>query len=226
MPIRKEPLLPKYIYHIFNKTIDDKQVFKGNDYSLAFYQRLIYYRSTKSVLSFSKLKELSDENLLKLELQTSLKKDFRVEVLNYSLMPNHFHLLLMQLTDTGITEYMSQTINSFTRYYNVKNDRKGQVFLHDFKAVMIKTDEQLIHTSRYIDLNSYSSGLARDANKLEQYKWSGYKAYINGEFKDPLINTKPILKMFDDDREKYKEFVLDRADYQKSLEIIKHTLNY
>ena len=141
-------------------------------------------------------------------------------------MPNHFHLLLMQLTDTGITEYMSQTINAFTRYYNVKNARKGQVFLHHFKAVMIKTDEQLIHTSRYIDLNSFSSGIVNDTKDLELYKWSGYKAYIDGNYKDTLINTRLILQMFDNDREKYKEFVLDRAAYQKSLEIIKHIIDY
>jgi len=150
MSIRKEPLIKKNIYHVFDKTIDDKQIFKSNAYCSEFYERLVYYKSTKSIISFSKLKELSDENLLELELQTNLKKDFRVDVLNYSLMPNHFHLLLMQLTDTGITEYMSQAINSFTRFFNLKNERKGQVFLHDFKAVMIKTDEQLIHTSRYM----------------------------------------------------------------------------
>ena len=226
MPIRKEPLLKGNIYHVFNKTIDDKQIFKSNNYSAEFYQRLSYYKSIKSERSFSKLKFLNNENLLEMQLQTRLRKDFQVDVLNYSFMPNHFHLLIMQLTDKGITEYMSKVINSFTRYYNLKNSRKGQVFLHDFKAVMIKTDEQLMHTSRYIDLNSNSSGLISDVAQLELYRWSGYRAYINEKVDDVLINTKPILKMFDDDRDEYKKFVLDRADYQKSLEIIKHTMNY
>ena len=91
---------------------------------------------------------------------------------------------------------------------------------------MIKTDEQLIHTSRYIDLNSFSSGIVNDTKDLELYKWSGYKAYIDENYKDTLINTRLILQMFDNDREKYKEFVLDRAAYQKSLEIIKHIVDY
>ena len=222
MSVRKEPFITNYIYHVFNKTIDDKQIFKSNHYSSEFYQRLVYYRSSKSEQSFSKLRFLSNETLLELQLQTSLRKNFRVDILKYSLMPNHFHLLVKQLTDAGITEYISQVINSFTRYFNLKNGRKGQIFLHDFKATMIKTDEQLIHTSRYIDLNPFSSGIVTSVKDLESYKWGGYRAYIDGDYPESLVNTKPILKMFDNDRERYKEFVLDRADYQKSLEIIKH----
>ena len=98
--------------------------------------------------------------------------------------------------------------------------------MHDFKAVMIKTDEQLMHTSRYIDLNSNSSGLISNSGELEQYQWSGYKGYIDEKVNDSLINTKPILRMFDNDREKYRLFVLDRADYQKELEVIKRTMNF
>ena len=223
MSIRKEPFITNYIYHVFNKTIDDRQVFKNNNYSSEFHQRLVYYRSIKSTRSFSKLKSLSKDNLIELELQTSLKKDFRVDILNYSFMPNHFHLLIKQLADIGITEYISQVVNSFTRYYNLKNGRKGQIFLHDFKATTIKTDEQLIHTSRYIDLNANSSSVINNVKDLESYKWAGYKAYIDENYVEPLVNTKPILEMFDNNRQKYKEFVLDRADYQKSLEIIKHS---
>ena len=77
-----------------------------------------------------------------------------MEIICYCLMPNHLHLLLRQLMDGGISKFMSNFANSYTRYFNTKSKRKGPVFEGKFKAKRIETDEQLLHLSRHIHLNS------------------------------------------------------------------------
>jgi putative transposase len=220
MPIRKDPLTNNEIYHVFNKTIDEKKPFLLDSYASEFYERLFYYRSTLSIRSFSKLSILTASDLQQIKTDILLKDFFQVEILNYNFMPNHYHLLVRQLKDNGIKNLISNSINSFTKYSNLKQDRHGPIFLKDFKAVRILSDEQLIHTSRYIDLNQYSSGLVKNLKDLNTLKWAGLPAYL-GLKEDKLINTDFILGMFKDNEE-YKQFVFDRADYQKSLEIIKH----
>jgi len=219
MPSRKEPFVTGNIYHIFNKTIDRKRVFQQDTYARAFYDRLIYYRSTQAIISFSNLPRLKSKDLQYLKIKIDSKEHFQVEVFNYCLMPNHYHLLVKQLRDDGVKNFMSKTTNSFTRYLNVREKRQGQIFLKDFKAQRIISDEQLMHISRYIDLNYYSSGLVSNLEDLTRLTWLGFPAYL-GIKKDSLVNANPILGMFKDKQE-YKEFVFTRAEYQKELAYIK-----
>ena len=58
-----------------------------------------------------------------------------VDIICFVLMPNHFHLLLKQTSESGITKFMSKSINSFTRYINTKQERVGDLFQGVFKAV-------------------------------------------------------------------------------------------
>ena len=60
-----------------------------------------------------------------------------VEIICYCLMPNHFHFLLRQKKDSGITEFVSKISNSYTRYFNVKNKRIGPLLQGEFKAVYV-----------------------------------------------------------------------------------------
>lgn len=109
--------------------------------------------------------------------------------------------------------------HSYSKYFNLKNDRTGGLFQAMFKAVRIETDEQLIHVSRYIHLNPVSSMLIK-IEKLEDYLWSSFKDYIL-DTNSVLISPVLILKYFKS-KNKYKEFVFNQADYQKRLESIKH----
>lgn len=142
-----------------------------------------------------------------------------VEIICYCLMPNHFHFLLKQVREGGITEFISKISNSYTKYYNIKNNRVGPLLQGDFKAVHVESDEQLIHLSRYIHLNPLVGYVTKD---LEIYRWSSYREYIgldNSEIcaKDIILGQ---FKSLDD----YKQFVLDQEDYAKNLEMIKHQL--
>src|SRR3972149_5075404 len=72
------------------------------------------------------------------------RKYFMVDILSFCLLPNHYHFLIKQVTDKGVIRFMANISNSLTRNYNIKNDRKGPVFLPQFKSKRIKNQELLI----------------------------------------------------------------------------------
>ena len=221
MPSRRDIFINGGIYHIFNKTLDKIYIFKEEKICRLFQDTVSYYRSQKADLRLSHFRELPEDIRKSKEQILKLRKHFKIDILGYCLMPNHFHLILKQLADGGIIRFMSDVLNSLTRYYNSLNKRKGPVFLTQFKSNMIKSNEQLKHTSRYKHLNPYSSGLIKTYEELERYPWSSFGEYL-GLIEKPISNIKVIMNEFGHDRLRYKKFVLDNAEYQKTLEYVKH----
>lgn len=140
-----------------------------------------------------------------------------VEIICYCFMPNHFHLLLQQVQDSGITEFMGKVSNSYTRYYNTKYDRVGPLLQGEFKAVHVEDDEQVLHLSRYIHLNPLVGNVVKD---LDSYPWSSYQDYL---MNTRICSKEKVLSHFTSAQE-YKQFVLDREDYGRQLKYLKHQL--
>ena len=76
-----------------------------------------------------------------------------VELVCFTLMPNHFHLILKESKENGISRYMQRILNSYTKYFNVKNELSGHLFQGPFKMVHIEDDPQLLYLSAYIHRN-------------------------------------------------------------------------
>ncbi|MBI2601355.1 transposase [Candidatus Daviesbacteria bacterium] len=210
MPGRITPLVNNQFYHIFNRGNNKGDIFlQPRDYA-RFQKTFYYYQYAGPKLSFSKFSK-SNLNSFKPDPNQKL-----VEIICYCLMPNHFHFLIRQLKENGISIFISQLSNSYTKYFNTKHARVGSLLQGSFKSVLIETEEQLIHVSRYIHLNPVVSGLVKN---LDTYKWSSYLEYISGhEF---LCSPREILNLFPS-VEKYQEFTEDQIDYGTSLELLKH----
>ena len=217
--MRKTPLATGHVYHIFNRGVNKQAIFFDKSDYTRFLKAAIHYKSKSTKFGY----ELENERVSivddtgssgELALQPKVPK---VEVLAYCLMPNHFHFLIKQLEDEGITGFMRRLMNSYAHYINVKRKRVGPLFAGRFKNVLIETDEQFLHVSRYIHLNPLVSGLV---DSLEGYPWSSYACYVNGA-DDKLCSPDGVVKMFESATE-YKKFVLDQADYGRELERIKH----
>lgn len=221
MPARFTPLVTDQYYHIFNRGVNKQPIFQGvRDYKRSL--DILDFYSFNPKLRFSKFLLLSQEE--KSNFMDGLHKvnDKLVDIICFCLMPNHFHLLLNQLKDNGISKFMANLQNSFTRYFNTKHERIGPLLQGQFKAVLIEDDNQLLHVSRYIHLNPYSSYVVKDKEGLIEYKWSSFPEYL-GMVSSEICNKQIILSQFKN-VEDYKEFVLDQADYQRNLEEIKHLI--
>lgn len=206
------------IYHVFNRGVEKRPTFTDKRELDRSIITLDFYRFANLPLKLSRFLNLPEVERSKLK-QTLDSFEKLVEVICYCLMPNHFHFLLKQRTDVGISTFTANFTNSYTKYFNTKHERIGPLFQGLFKAVHIESDEQLIHVSRYIHLNPVSSYLI-EPEELENYKWSSFPEYMGLSNKN-ISNPKLVSDLFPS-KEKYKQFVLDQVDYARKLEQIKH----
>lgn len=211
MPYRNIPFIDEQYYHVYNRGNEKRRIFETSRDYQRFLKTIKYYQIEGPKPKFSHFPNLTFNKLDK------TKK--LVEIIAYCLMPNHFHLLIKQNRKNGITEFMSKLLNSYTKYYNTKYDRVGALLQGMFKAILIESDAQLIHVSRYIHLNPITSHLVK---KLDQYKWSSYQEYIENE-PEGFCAKEIILGQFKSAKD-YKQFVLDQVSYALDLEFIKHQI--
>ena len=225
MPYRQTVLATDEIYHIFNRGIARLPIFSSNKNYHRFLDLIDYYRFKDTPVSFSHLQKLTKEEREK--IVDNLKKEGKpqVEILCFCLMNNHFHFLLKQKTENGISKFISNLQNGYAKYFNIKTDRTGPLFQPMFKSVRVITDEQLLHVSRYIHLNPSTDFLV-EINDLEIYPWSSLSSYtIEGTSGYAFFDTTIILNLMGNQgKGKYKEFVFNQAEYQRELGKIKHLI--
>lgn len=207
MPYRKTQFVNGNYYHLYNRGVAKQLIFKEDRDYFRFLDTLNYYHYSGKKPKFSLRFKLKS---FKLNTKNPL-----IEIVAYCLMPNHFHLLVKQLRDNGIEELMTKLCDSYSTSYNIKYDRVGHLFQDTFKAVLVETDEQLLHLSRYIHLNPYVADLI---GIPEDYLWSSCREYF--ENRQAICQKDIILNNFQ--KLSYQNFVLDYSDYAKQLHQIQH----
>ncbi|MBI4991308.1 transposase [Candidatus Gottesmanbacteria bacterium] len=222
MPGRNIPLVSGEYYHIFNKGVAGQPVFNGKRDYQRFLETMSYYQNKNPSVRYSKFLTLSVEERNKILESLSKQHNFIVKFISYCLMPNHFHLLLQQTENNGIAKFTSNLTNSYTRYFNVKSKRLGPLFQGKFKAVRIEDDEQLLHVTRYIHLNPYTSYVIKTFDELVDYPYSSLGEYLKLR-KAGLVSKKQVLSHFKS-LKSFKEFTLNQANYQRELQNIKHLI--
>lgn len=211
---RKDPLVNGEIYHVFNRGIDKRTTFTSYNEYLRAYRTIKFYQVINPPIRFSSYLLLSEE--FRQKINKKLDGEKLTTIFAYCLMPNHFHFLIRQEVDGGISKFIGQFLNSYTRYFNTKNKRVGGLFLDQFKNNLISGEGQFLHVSRYIHLNPYSSCVVKNLDELIAYKWSSLREYLCVD-KDGLCNKSLVMDAFNNNKNQYKKFVLDRAEYQKEL---------
>ncbi len=196
-------------YHIFNRGVEQRLVFSDRRDYQRFLQTLDYYRFKNPPSRFSfksrSIKKPHDPSLL-------------VEIVAFCLMPNHFHLLLKQVEENGISIFLSKVSNSYTKYFNTKHKRVGPLLQGSFKAVRVESDEQLVHLSRYIHLNPLMGYLVKN---LKEYQFSSYNQFL--ELSDGFCQPEYVLAQFSSPAD-YEQFVLDQVDYGRAIKNMERLL--
>lgn len=217
MPVRITPLVNGEYYHVLNRGVAQQLIFSDKRDYKQMLLGLSYYRFATPPVRLSLFKTLSLENRTYLWKELQNKNEKLVEIIAFALMPNHFHLLLRQEAENGISTYMRRLSNSYTRFFNTKSVRNGPIFQGAFKAVHISTDDQLLHVSRYIHLNPVVSYVIQEKN-MWSYSFTSLPEYLG--YPDITLPA-PVLSQFFS-KDEYKRFVSDQVELGKSLEQIKH----
>jgi putative transposase len=129
-----------------------------------------------------------------------------VELLCYSLLTNHVHLVL-ETPQGNLSKMMQAFQTSYTVYINKRHGRSGHVFEQRYKAFLVDRDNYLLEVSRYVHLNAVA---ARLVERPAQHRWSSYASYLRGKG-IPGLKYQRILDYFAGGQGKqiaqYREFV-------------------
>lgn len=205
---------PGGVFHVYNRGVAKQDLFHDSQDYQHFLDTLSYYLESAPVLRFSRITPEDRTKLFSMPAEKPL-----VRILAYCLMPNHFHLMLREEVEGGVTTFMRRAMNSYTRAYNTRYKRVGTVFQGTFSAVAVNTHQHYLHLSRYIHLNPY---VARLIDSPPDYVWSSYPQYLRGNT-SRLVQSEDILGATGGS-EGYREFMEDYANYARDLSTIKSLL--
>lgn len=224
----RPPLVNNEIYHVVSRAVGDTVVF---DDEKDFYRGIfsIYeFNNTKPVeIWLRRLQRKKEKKTEILGCPTSQyldKRDRFVDVLAFSFMPNHLHLILKQLKDNGITEFMKKVNGGYAKYFNEKYERMGHLF-NKFRAVHIKDDNQLRAVFVYVHANLISliePGWKENGIKnpdkviefLENNKRHSYMDYLDKKA-FPSVTQRDFLSEFMGGPKGCKEAIDDWIKYKK-----------
>ena len=156
------------------------------------------------------------------------REDPLVEVGAYSLMPNHFHLLLHEKQENGISRFMQKIGTAYTMYFNIKHQRIGGLFVRPFRAKYVGDDIYFKQVAQYIHLNAaelfepeWKQGNVTSMMQLEHalrsYQYSSYQDYIGIDRVEKAIVDKTAFEAMYDELPDIKETLEAARAYYSDL---------
>lgn len=210
--MKKPTFTEGQIYHIYNRGVEKRNIFLNDGDLFRFIHGLFEFNDEESAVN---VKYYFNPETMRIESQSLNQRKPRkvlVEILVFTLMPNHFHLLLRQKKEKGIVKFMQKLGTGYTMYFNQKYKRVGGLFQGRFKAVLINEEAHFIHLPTYIHINplslNYGGSTSIDSldslKVLENYRWSSFPDYIGRKNFPSVTNREFLLSLFGGE-EKYKQ---------------------
>ena len=220
MSLRKDNLVSGQIYHIYNRGVDKRDIFMDDDDRFRFIHDLFEFNDENPTINLavnlkSKNNEIKEVGLPKIERRP---RKVLVEILAFCMMDNHYHIIVKQKVENGITEFMRKLGTGYTNYFNQKYERTGALFQGRFKSVCIKNDSHLMYLPIYIHLNPLDFKFHGWREKkiknykeaiefLDSYRWSSYMDYTGQKNFPSLIKKDFILSRIGDEKKFKKEMI-------------------
>jgi putative transposase len=209
---------PGEFYHIYNRGTEKRNVFMSRADRDRFLC-LLYFANQSDPADL----KLQGSTLLEIAEQRTGAP--LVEIIAYCLMPNHFHILLRELEEGGVSKFMQKLTTGYTMYFNKRHDRNGSLFQGRFKATHVADDRYLRYLISYIHLNPIKliepkwkeDGIAdrvRAERYLETYTYSSYLDYLGKEWPGAIILTREALPEYFASDNDFKTFVTEWLTYK------------
>ena len=137
------------LYHVINKGVDGRKIFIDTQDYARFVHDLYEFNDTAPALEFHRASSRT-ENVGR---GTSYIRKRLVDIHGWELMKNHFHLLLSERIENGITLFLRK-MSGYARYFNERHKRRGNLFQGNTKKILIARQEHFLYILHYIHLNS------------------------------------------------------------------------
>jgi putative transposase len=203
MPYRKVQFAPNEYYHLVNRGVGKKVLFKDKrDYSRFLFLILhLQYADTPRNISRHITYFVQHQVF---NINTEVLGNRLVELTAFTLMPNHFHLVVRELGDSNVSDYMQRVLNAYAKYFNTKYKVTGHLFEGPFRAVHVEDNDQLLYVSAYVHRNPIE--IANWKSRAHKYPWSSYQDYIGHNRWGGILQRDIILDQFESPSE-YKNYI-------------------
>ena len=214
-------------YHIYNRGNSKNSIFIGKNDNIRFMFLLFIANSKNPVRIDNIVRKCYKQGLPLLNVMKEIEREETlVDIGVYCLMPNHFHLLLHEKTEGGITKFMGKLLTGYSMYFNKKYERTGGLFEGTFKAEHADKDEYLKYLFAYIHLNPVKLiepkwrevgvvDKVRVKKYLKEYKYSSYFDYLGEEKEERLILNQEAFPGYFDEFKEFENFIDEWIDYNK-----------
>lgn len=223
------------LYHVMNKGVDGRQIFLDTQDYARFVHDLYEFNDTAPALQFTRISHPAT-NVGRTTSNMGKRKRL-VDIHGWELMKDHYHLLLSERVEGGITLFLRK-LSGYARYFNERHKRRGTLLQGRTKRILIDRQEHFLYILHYLHLNSldYLSGAKkwRERDKgivpeiskvltyLKSYRWSSYPDYCGIPNFPSILTTSLFSNALDADYiSSLKEYLADRTDEEidlKSLE--------
>ena len=218
MSIRNISFVQGEYYHIYNR---------GNSKQKIFHDKEDYERFIGLIYACNQNGSLRSDEL---EKDQGLLDVFRAEIIvrigAYCLMPNHFHILITEVEENGISRFVQKFTTAYVMYYNKKYKRTGSLFEGKFKARHSDSDVYLKYLFSYINLNpvkliqsDWKEKGIKDKEKvikfLNDYKYSSFLDYLDVQRVQNKILDRNYFPKYFPNKESFVEEIFDWINYEK-----------
>lgn len=204
-------------YHIYCRGVEKRNIFLDNEDRERFQALLFLCNGTKPVV----YRLVQGSTLYQTDVGEKI-----TAIGAHTLMPNHFHILVKEISENGITEFMQKINTAYSMYFNKKYERVGPLFQGTFGAEHITRDEHLKYLFAYIHLNLIKliepkwkevgiKNLERAKNYLENYSFSSYLSYCGKTRKEGSILSTEDFPEYFLQKHDFKDFINEWLTFSK-----------
>jgi len=214
------------LYHLLNRGVDKRQIFLDNQDRARFVHNLYEFNDKPSAANTRRRVPPDSPEGIMFDLRgRTFERDPLVDIHGWCIMGNHYHLLVSERGEGGVTKFLMKLNVGYAKYFNERYKRVGTLFQGRTKRIHINTDAYFLHILHYIHLNPLDflrgaeswrtleiENVKKALDHLDEYRWSSYLDYC-GKKNFPSIITKELFG------DVFKNYPRTIAAYLKDIEL-------
>jgi putative transposase len=213
---RKHVISEGEYYHLYNRGVEKRNIFLTQaDYNR--FERLLYLANGTERFVYRDVENKELKDIDRGEPLTAIAA--------WVLMPNHFHILVKEITEGGTTTFMEKLCTGYSSYFNKRHDRVGPLFQSRYKSQHVTSDNHLKYLFAYIHLNPLKlidpnweekRGISVGKTKkfISEYKHSSYLSYVNADRKENTLLSKKEFPEYFSEKKDFEDFHNDFLSFQ------------
>ena len=220
----RQPMAIDEWYHCYTRGVDKRVVFE-EEADFKRFTQLLYLCNSATPVHRSDIARRDEKDIYSME-----RGDPLVAIGAYCLMPNHFHLLLREIREGGISEFMRKVGIAYAMYFNIKNERVGNLFVKPFRAKHVSTDDYFRRVAQYIHLNpaelfehGWKSGRVQSVEtlrqKLGQYTHSSFPEYLSKDRPQKSVLDTVAMSLVGEEMPPIEDIITETLLYYRDLSL-------